>query len=117
MSAGCVGESFHPSVCITSHGISSSVLLNLASNSLKYTPKGSIVLSLRELTMQPRDKSSDGQRLIEFSVKDTGIGMSSEYKKEIFTPFSQESTFSASMYISVRPNVADLSQIRAPVLV
>ncbi|KAJ6489668.1 hypothetical protein C8R47DRAFT_1215480 [Mycena vitilis] len=69
------------------------VLLNLASNALKYTPKGTIVLSLRELTVQPRDKPSDGRRMIEFSMVDTGIGMSSEYKKDIFTPFSQESTF------------------------
>ncbi|KAF8204507.1 histidine kinase-like ATPase [Mycena galopus ATCC 62051] len=69
------------------------VLLNLASNALKYTPKGSITLSLRQLAMQPVDKSSNGQRLIEFSMKDTGIGMSSEYKDDIFTPFSQESTF------------------------
>ncbi|KAF7337763.1 hypothetical protein MSAN_02250100 [Mycena sanguinolenta] len=69
------------------------VLLNLASNALKYTPKGSITLSLRELAMQTMDKSAEGQRLIEFSMKDTGIGMSSEYKSNIFTPFSQENTF------------------------
>ncbi|KAJ6520433.1 hypothetical protein C8R45DRAFT_955109 [Mycena sanguinolenta] len=69
------------------------VLLNLASNALKYTPKGSITLSLRELAMQPMDRSSERQRLIEFSMKDTGIGMSREYKNDIFTPFSQENTF------------------------
>ncbi|KAJ7075352.1 hypothetical protein B0H15DRAFT_658420 [Mycena belliarum] len=66
------------------------VLLNLASNALKYTPKGSIVLSLREIATP---KPSDGPRVIEFSMKDTGIGMSSEYKGDIFTPFSQASTF------------------------
>ncbi|KAJ6604994.1 hypothetical protein B0H10DRAFT_2077658 [Mycena sp. CBHHK59/15] len=69
------------------------VLLNLASNALKYTPKGSIVLSVRELETPKTDQTPDGRRLIEFSMQDTGIGISNEYKEDIFTPFSQESKF------------------------
>ncbi|KAJ7292703.1 hypothetical protein C8J57DRAFT_5042 [Mycena rebaudengoi] len=69
------------------------VLLNLASNALKYTPAGSIVLSLRELETPVAPDTQEGRRLIEFSVADTGIGMSNEYKEDIFTPFSQENAF------------------------
>ncbi|CAK5265970.1 unnamed protein product [Mycena citricolor] len=76
----------------TSEAFVGRVLLNLASNALKYTPKGSITLSLRDLG-PARDRQPDGHRLIKFSMKDTGIGMSEEFKKDIFTPFSQESSF------------------------
>ncbi|KAJ7045072.1 hypothetical protein C8F04DRAFT_1388654 [Mycena alexandri] len=86
------------------------VLLNFASNALKYTPKGSIVLSLRELELEPVDKSSDG-RLIEFSITDTGIGMSSEYKKDIFTPFSQESTFNPGAGLGMSISEAIVSKM------
>ena len=100
MSAGYGGRLRFLKVAISL--ISRRVLLNLASNALKYTPKGSIALSLRELAMQPMDRSSERQRLIEFSMKDTGIGMSTEYKNNIFTPFSQENTFSTLTSISLR---------------
>ncbi|KAJ7664912.1 hypothetical protein B0H17DRAFT_1091127 [Mycena rosella] len=88
------------------------VLLNLASNALKYTPKGSIVLSLRELELEtPTLEPSDGRRLIEFSMMDTGIGMSSEYKDDIFTPFSQESIFNPGSGLGMSISEAILSKL------
>ncbi|KAJ6601206.1 hypothetical protein DFH09DRAFT_1127132 [Mycena vulgaris] len=88
------------------------VLLNLASNALKYTPKGSIVLSLRELVLErPTLKTPDGRRLIEFSMKDTGIGMSSEYKEDIFTPFSQGSIFNPGSGLGMSISEAILSKL------
>ncbi|KAJ7511874.1 hypothetical protein B0H11DRAFT_1953446 [Mycena galericulata] len=86
------------------------VLLNLASNALKYTPKGSIELSLRELE-RPEVDPPDGRRLIEFSMKDTGIGMSNEYKKDIFTPFSQENVFNPGSGLGMSISQAILSKM------
>ncbi|KAJ7147977.1 hypothetical protein C8R46DRAFT_1128693 [Mycena filopes] len=86
------------------------VLLNFASNALKYTPKGSIALSLRELELEPVDEPSQG-RLVEFSMTDTGIGMSSEYKDDIFTPFSQESTFNPGSGLGMSISEAIVSRM------
>jgi len=52
------------------------VLTNLVSNSIKYTPHGSIELSLEEKVAY-----------IEVRVKDTGMGISSEDQKKLFAPF------------------------------
>lgn len=56
------------------------ILINLVSNAVKYTEKGGILVSFREKTV--RD-----QILGEFSIKDTGIGMSEEELKLIFKPY------------------------------
>ncbi len=59
------------------------ILLNVISNAVKFTNKGEVSLSIR-IT----DKS-EGVYMIEFSVKDTGIGMSADQINQLFTPFSQ----------------------------
>lgn len=61
------------------------VLLNLISNSVKYTePGGSINIRITE------KDSVDGFAKYVFSVKDTGIGMSKEFVEHIFEPFERE---------------------------
>ncbi len=55
----------------------SQVLYNLVSNAVKYTDRGTITMSARDL--------SDG--MIEISVSDTGIGIPSSAKDAIFTRF------------------------------
>lgn len=55
------------------------VLYNLISNAIKFTPQGSIDISVRLSTDQ----------LIEISVKDTGIGIAKDKTSEIFSPFTQ----------------------------
>lgn len=63
------------------------VLINLLSNSIKFTPEGgSINVSLYE---EPSLKGDDFIRL-ELYVKDNGIGMSEEFKKHIFDSFARE---------------------------
>lgn len=63
------------------------ILLNILSNAVKFTPEGgSIHLSLFE---EPSPKGTDFIR-IHLSVKDTGIGMSEEFKNKIFDSFSRE---------------------------
>ncbi len=63
------------------------VLLNLLSNAIKFTPDGgAIEVSLHE---QASPKGDDYVRIL-LRVKDTGIGMSPEFKEHIFDSFSRE---------------------------
>ncbi|MBO6793112.1 MAG: response regulator [Balneolaceae bacterium] len=62
------------------------VLTNLINNAIKFTPEGRVELSVK-LT-----KSLNNKFIIEFSVKDTGIGISRENLKSIFDAFSQADT-------------------------
>lgn len=59
------------------------ILLNLLSNAMKFTKPGGMV-SIRIL--QKRN-APEGYAAYEFQVKDTGIGMSSEFLKHVFDPF------------------------------
>lgn len=63
------------------------ILLNLLGNAVKFTPEGgSITLTCYE---EPSPKGSDLVR-IHLLVKDTGIGMTAEFKETIFDSFSRE---------------------------
>lgn len=59
------------------------VLINLIANAMKFTEQGGIylVVSSREM--------DDGKFMLEFTVKDTGIGISPEKVDRLFKPFSQ----------------------------
>ncbi len=59
------------------------VLGNLLSNALKFTSSGSVKLSVKAISIK-----SDTNH-IEFSVSDTGIGISEEKRKTIFEQFTQ----------------------------
>lgn len=59
------------------------VLLNLASNAVKFTEQGEILISVAVKELKP------SSILLDFSVKDTGIGISSEQQKKLFQSFSQ----------------------------
>ncbi|MCB1190540.1 MAG: PAS domain S-box protein [Leptospiraceae bacterium] len=56
------------------------VLLNLLSNSVKYTEKGKILLTIGYV---------DGAQKIRFQVEDTGIGIPDNMLQDIFSPFKQ----------------------------
>ena len=61
------------------------VLMNILSNAVKYTPKGGhIRLEMEEL---PRNEHFARYR---FVVQDDGIGMSADYQKALFDPFTRE---------------------------
>ncbi|MFY9473497.1 MAG: response regulator [Tepidanaerobacteraceae bacterium] len=59
------------------------ILTNLLSNAVKFTDKGFISFRTKLIS------SDDDQQKIEFSVKDTGIGIDESYKPFIFQSFSQ----------------------------
>ena len=61
----------------------SQILLNLGTNALKFTDRGEVRLSLRLMGV------GDGKARVEFTMRDTGIGMSVEALGRLFTPFTQ----------------------------
>ena len=63
------------------------VLLNFLSNAIKFTPEGgSIHVTLREA---PSPKGEAYVRVL-LQIKDTGIGMSPEFREKIFDSFTRE---------------------------
>ena len=64
------------------------IMLNLLSNAVKYTPAGGNIKMNVELLKQKVSNHAH----IRFTVEDNGIGMSPEYLKTIFEPFSRETT-------------------------
>lgn len=63
------------------------ILMNLLSNSLKFTARGGrIIVHIEE------QRRTNGFAYVKFIVSDTGIGMSEEFKTRLFQPFEQEST-------------------------
>jgi len=59
------------------------VLINLGNNAVKFTGKGEIVASVSTI-----EKTND-QIVLQFSIKDTGIGLSEEQIAKLFKSFSQ----------------------------
>ena len=86
------------------------VLLNLLSNAMKFTKPGGMV-SVRIL--QKRN-APEGYAAYEFQVKDTGIGMSPEFLKNVFEPFERERTSTVSgiqgtgLGMAITRNIVDM---------
>ena len=59
------------------------ILINLLGNAMKFTQEGEVELQLKLL------EKSDAKTQIQFSVRDTGIGISKEQTGKLFQPFSQ----------------------------
>lgn len=60
------------------------VLLNLTGNAIKFTSEGSVTLAI-ELMRRKEDDMGE----IYFGITDTGVGISKEAQKDLFSPFSQ----------------------------
>eukprot|EP00658_Telonema_sp_P-2_P002595 TRINITY_DN10977_c0_g1_i1.p1 TRINITY_DN10977_c0_g1~~TRINITY_DN10977_c0_g1_i1.p1 ORF type:complete len:512 (-),score=127.96 TRINITY_DN10977_c0_g1_i1:402-1892(-) len=59
------------------------VIINLLSNALKFTHHGSVGTSVRVLNQ------TDSSAQLEFTLRDTGIGMTDEEVARLFSPFKQ----------------------------
>ncbi len=86
------------------------VLLNLVSNAYKFTPaEGTVAVSLTEL-----EEKLDEHGSYELRVRDTGIGMSSEFMDKMFTAFERERTSTVSgiqgtgLGLAITKNILDL---------
>ena len=70
------------------------VLLNLLSNSVKFTEKGEVVLSVRT---EGDEQTGEGS-LLHFTVRDTGIGLSEAGLSRLFQKFSQADSGTTRKY-------------------
>ncbi|KAF2027874.1 hypothetical protein EK21DRAFT_70998 [Setomelanomma holmii] len=68
------------------------ILMNLLSNSYKFTPRGSVTVKAVV------DQDSEEWLDVTCSVIDTGIGIPDEQKKKLFLPFSQIESSSSRSY-------------------
>ncbi|MGN7612483.1 ATP-binding protein, partial [Magnetococcales bacterium HHB-1] len=68
------------------------IIINLVSNAIKFTESGSIAILVRQ------KKYHDDQILLEFTVQDTGIGISPKHLKTIFQSFQQADSSTTRKY-------------------
>ncbi|HHH51967.1 MAG TPA: response regulator, partial [Campylobacterales bacterium] len=69
------------------------VLINLISNAIKFTPNsGSINISIEKVG------SKEEKATVKFTIQDTGIGISQEYKDRVFDAFTQVDDSSIRQY-------------------
>lgn len=68
------------------------IILNLISNAVKFTNKGSITVSVNLLSTE------EGKSMIEFTVSDTGIGISEDKIEHIFENFQQATSETSRLY-------------------
>lgn len=68
------------------------MLSNLIHNAIKFTSQGSVAMRGTEVT------DEKGCNLLEFSVTDTGIGVSAEQQALLFKPFSQADSSTTRQY-------------------
>ncbi|MDR2604388.1 MAG: response regulator [Desulfovibrio sp.] len=82
------------------------ILINLIGNAVKFTSKGEITVScsmarpLRPGALPPGDNPDKTGRPVElqFTVKDTGIGMTAEQRSKLFNPFTQADSSTSRLY-------------------
>jgi len=68
------------------------ILTNYAFNALKFTERGEIVIKVRLI------ERDENEVVLNFSVRDTGIGLTEEQKSRLFVAFSQADTSTTRKY-------------------
>ena len=68
------------------------MLSNLVSNAVKFTGQGNVEVEAREV------EATDGQAILEFTVRDSGIGIPADKQPLLFLPFSQADSSTTRMY-------------------
>lgn len=61
------------------------IITNLVGNAIKFTEAGQV-----SIRVQKKPQSANQDISVEFSVSDTGVGISEEYQASLFQPFTQE---------------------------
>ncbi|NMG43515.1 response regulator [Aromatoleum toluvorans] len=70
----------------------SQILLNYANNAVKFTDRGEIVMRIR------REQVEEGDVILRFEVRDTGIGIDDELRDRLFRSFEQADTSTTRKY-------------------
>lgn len=83
------------------------VIINLVGNAIKFTSQGEVAVELK----QSRRSSKKGYVKIQFSVRDTGIGIPRDAFKSIFESFSQVDASTTRKYGGTGLGLAISSQI------
>lgn len=78
-------ESFQPPQVLASEVHLRQVFMNIVSNAIKYNRYGGKIFILAKVLEQTEETVT-----CRFLVTDTGIGMSEEFQKQMFDPFTQE---------------------------
>ena len=92
------------------------VLINILGNAVKFTPEGGSVSFDIEKVAQFENRST-----IQFTITDTGIGMSEDYLPHIFDTFSQEDSSSTNKYgssglgLAITKNIVEMMNGRIDV--
>ena len=81
------------------------IILNLVSNAVKFTTKGKIYVSVRLLS------DNDDNASVQFSIKDTGIGIAKEKIGKIFENFQQASSGTSRLYGGTGLGLAIVKQL------
>jgi signal transduction histidine kinase/CheY-like chemotaxis protein len=86
------------------------VLLNILSNAVKFTPEGGKI----SFGVMEKPAAAENVSDFEFKIKDNGIGMSEEFLKTIFEPFTREKTSTVSgiqgtgLGMAIAKNIVDM---------
>lgn len=84
------------------------VLLNLVNNAIKFTEKGEVIVRISSKSME------EESAMLEFSVEDSGIGMTKEQVSKLFQAFSQADVSTTRKYggtglgLSISKNLASM---------
>jgi two-component system sensor histidine kinase/response regulator len=68
------------------------VVVNLVGNAIKFTDKGEVVVSVRTV------EATGDERVLEFAVRDTGIGIAPAAAAKLFQPFEQADAATTRKY-------------------
>jgi signal transduction histidine kinase/CheY-like chemotaxis protein/HPt (histidine-containing phosphotransfer) domain-containing protein len=88
------------------------VILNLVKNAVKFTEKGFILVSARALALD--DPSVQVSDTVHFEVVDTGIGITTDAQKKLFTEFFQADASTTRKYggtglgLAISRNIVEL---------
>lgn len=86
------------------------IFLNILSNAIKFTQRGGSIF----FTTSEMSSEKSGHARYEFRIRDTGIGMSQEFQKLVFDPFTRENTSTVSsiqgtgLGMAITKNIVDM---------
>lgn len=86
----------------------SEIIVNLASNAVKFTEKGQVSVDIRKIDQ------TEGKVKLQFSVSDTGIGMAPQQQEHLFEAFTQADTTTTRRFggtglgLAISKSLADL---------